>query len=172
MIRNCTPSDDENRRQPTYAEPIPEQTGAIFFNISVNGKIPDVYQGEKDNAACPKPLWTVNIKGEASNDWIPYNQDWRTPTCPWFDPENPHPSPDPCAAKATEELVRNITNEMLARAQCIGVTSWPNSSLVGPCRDKGWREWNSWATPVGSSARAGLISASLLSFGLSFLMWL
>lgn len=108
-----------------------------FFNISDNGKIPDVYQGGEDNSACSQPLWTVNFTGEADNSWLPYDQGLRTPTCPGFDQENPHPPPDPCAVKANEELALNGSIEMLAAARCIRVPSWPNSSLVGLCRDEG-----------------------------------
>lgn len=170
IIRNCTPSEDESRPMPTYAENLTAQTGAISFNISDDGKIPDVFQSGKDQSACPQPLWTVNIKGEADNGWMAYNQEMSTPTCPWLDPENPHPPSDPCAVRATEELARNVTQEMLARAQCIGVTSWPNTSLVGPCRDEGWKDWMSLATPIRSGARAGLIAAGILSFSLNFLL--
>ncbi|KID86083.1 hypothetical protein MGU_06775 [Metarhizium guizhouense ARSEF 977] len=136
MLRNCT----QGNNRVTLAPKRPVAEGKIFFNVSRGGKPPDVFQGN-ESTACPLPLWTVNIvdrvDSHAARNQSQYGDSTNT-MCPVFDPDDAHPRPEPCQAKATEELARNVTREMLSTAKCANLHSWPNASLAGPCNDTNW----------------------------------
>ncbi|EFY92609.1 hypothetical protein J3459_014733 [Metarhizium acridum] len=143
MLRNCTQGTNGVAKRPV-AE------GKIFFNVSHEGKTHDIFQG-KESTVCPLPLWTVHIVHQADSHVVRNQSQYGDSTntmCPDFDPDDAHPSPEPCKAKATEKLAQNVTREMLSTAKCASLHSWPNASLVGPCSDTNWE--SSLAPEMGS----------------------
>ncbi|OAA44205.1 hypothetical protein NOR_03933 [Metarhizium rileyi] len=165
MIRNCT----DDRNGVALSPRRPEAEGKIYFTFNRDGKLPDIVQA-KESAACPLPVWTVNIV-DVLDSHVARNQsqygDKTNSMCPVFDVRDPHPSPRPCEAKPTEELARNVSREMLSTAKCAGVHSWPNASLVGRCNDTNWGA-ASMAAQLGPST-LGVVALTAILLGGAFI---